>query len=147
MPDPKRPPARESQQCQIANHASDLENRSRPCDELGTKLPLRFSTVICADAYCSLKLWLVNGAGRLWNTSPILAIFFSEFFSVLRAFSSFTLPILIGKHLLVWLTLTSNYPVYCIFLFLKGCALSAFICHYYAFSAHKVAVPVSIPQT
>lgn len=48
---------------------------------------------------------------------------------MLSAFSSFTLPILIGKHLLVWLTLTPNYPLYCIFLFLKGvlCVLSSVI--------------------
>ena len=73
-----------------------------------------------------------NGAARLWNTSP--CDFSSlNFPQCLETFSYFTLPTSIGKHLLVWLALTSNYRIYCISSFLKGCALGAFICHYYVF--------------
>jgi hypothetical protein len=141
MPDPDAP--RDHNGIKQLIMLLDLENRSRPCDELGTKPPLRFSDM----CWCLLFLKIVADE---WSRKVVKYKFDPSDFLlwiclVLSAFSSFTLPILIGKHLLVWLTLTPNYPLYCIFLFLKGCALCAFICHYYAFSAHKVVVPVSIP--
>lgn len=141
MPDPDAP--RDHNGIKQLIMLLDLENRSRPCDELGTKPPLRFSDMcwcllflkIVADEWSrkvvkykfdpsDFLLWILLGAQRF-------QFLYTSYFDWQTSFGV--------AHSHTQLSLILHFSLF------KGCALCAFICHYYAFSAHKVVVPVSIP--